>query len=308
MKYLKNTNVSITSAQQQQQQQQHQLVEEEAEETNDCQSNCGETRQREYSICSSIGEQTDEEQYSNHLDEMIKNLLLKRENKTCSDCGSPDPVYASIYYKVIICSGCAVIHRKCLKSKVQSINLSNEWSLDEYQSFSNTNNMIENESWEKYLPLSYIKPTFGDSSLLKENWILTKYIHQSFTSEKNLSKLKMDLTEGWIVKKGKVVKNWKKRWLRLCQVGDKKKLNYYRGPTETTACGSIDLCQDGGAIQIDCINDNGKRTNCFVICTSKRRYLISCPSQEEMFRWIQLIRSSTNYYNQFKNIPQQITI
>ncbi|EFA85719.1 pleckstrin domain-containing protein [Heterostelium album PN500] len=222
--------------------------------------------------------------------ERIKELLKLPENAICADCGSPDVQWASINLGVFICIVCAGVHRHLGVhiSRVKSANL-DSWKESEVDMMESTNNEKANrEIWEAALPPGFIKPTYGDSIGLKEQWIIAKYSNKSFSppNTKDAKRINFEVKEGWIVKKGEVVKSWKKRWLRLI---DGEYLYYYKGPTEKSHCGFISLRESG---QIDSVSEVDSKPYCFIISTPKRRYLISCNTGEDMFRWIEVLRQA----------------
>ncbi|GAM20732.1 hypothetical protein SAMD00019534_039070 [Acytostelium subglobosum LB1] len=232
--------------------------------------------------------------------ERLKELLMKPENAVCADCGSPDVQWASINLGVFICIVCAGVHRHLGVhiSRVKSTNL-DSWKETEVEMMEQSNNAKSNrEIYENTLPKDFIKPTFGDSIGLKEQWIIAKYLNKSFTppDTKDAKRINFDVKEGWITKKGEVVKSWKKRWLRLV---DGEYLYYYKGTTDKVECGTISLRESG---QIDSVSEVDSKPYCFIISTPKRRYLISCNTGEEMFRWIQILRQCAS---QLSKQPQQ---
>ncbi|KAM7271686.1 hypothetical protein ACFE04_030900 [Oxalis oulophora] len=128
----------------------------------------------------------------------LKDHLLQSENRTCADCGAPDPRWASANIGVFICLKCCGVHRSLGThiSKVLSVTL-DDW-LDE-----EIDNMIEvggntsaNSIYEAFLPEGVTKPGPDASHDERSRFIRSKYELQEFlkpslriTSGKGVSSL-----------------------------------------------------------------------------------------------------------------------
>ncbi|XP_031570154.1 pleckstrin homology domain-containing family A member 1-like isoform X2 [Actinia tenebrosa] len=96
------------------------------------------------------------------------------------------------------------------------------------------------------------------------------------------------IKEGYMYKKGAVVRNWKKRYFRL----DRNKLGYYEKDTDKEPIRSI--------ANIDimfvrtCASNEGNRENLFEVITPSRTFTIQADTQEEMESWVKEIQKTTN--------------
>eukprot|EP01132_Coremiostelium_polycephalum_P001353 gene1353-1708_t len=224
------------------------------------------------------------------IKEELKRLL--KLNTTCADCGADSPGWAAVNLGIFVCIVCAGIHRHLGVhiSRIKSVTL-DSWKSSELDFMRQTSNKKAKEYWENTVPSHLVTPSFGDSIGLKEQWIRSKYQNKSFipiteNEDPSIKRINFDMKEGWIVKKGEVVKNWKKRWLRLVEPDT---LYYYKGSTEKNHCGFISLRDSG---QIDCVSEVDSKPNCFIISTPKRRFLLSCLSGDDMLVWILNIRAA----------------
>ena len=110
-------------------------------------------------------------------------------NFPCADCDAPDPQWASINNGVFICSKCAGIHRSLgvEHSFVQSLNL-DIWTPENIELFlvHGNNNPLINERLEHSVPDHILKPNPHSSSDIRETYIIQKYKHRSFSSDKGM--------------------------------------------------------------------------------------------------------------------------
>ncbi|KAN0006516.1 hypothetical protein ACTFIV_004931 [Dictyostelium citrinum] len=215
--------------------------------------------------------------------EIIRGLLKLPENQFCGECGMIEPQWASVNLGIFICLSCAGLHRRLGThiSRVKSCELDN-WSKSEIETFKETTNLKAKEYWEASLPSDFIRPTYADSNGLKEAWIRCKYEDKAFVPEDvpGAKRLNFSKREGYVYKKGIIVKNWKRRFMKF--IGDDR-LEYFKNEQDKTPCGSISLHDCG---QIDSIQELEGRTFCFIISTPKRRFLISCDNYQQLLIWI----------------------
>ncbi|KAJ4816644.1 Calcium-dependent ARF-type GTPase activating protein family [Rhynchospora pubera] len=112
----------------------------------------------------------------------LKELMLKSDNRTCADCGGPDPKWASANIGVFLCLKCSDVHRSLGPdiSKVLSITL-DEWEDPDIDSMVEVGgNSYANSIYEAFLPQGYKKPRPDASVEERTNFIRSKYELQEF--------------------------------------------------------------------------------------------------------------------------------
>jgi len=103
------------------------------------------------------------------------------------------------------------------------------------------------------------------------------------------------LCEGWLVKQGKLIKSWKRRWFRL----DKSSIQYYK--TDQASAGAQ------GTISLkDVVQPSGQYTerakidgkpHCLLLHTRQRTYFFAAETEEELDRWMKAITEATTTCN-----------
>jgi hypothetical protein len=103
------------------------------------------------------------------------------------------------------------------------------------------------------------------------------------------------LCEGWLVKQGKLIKSWKRRWFRL----DKSSIQYYKSDQAgARAQGTISLK--------DVVQPSGQYTerakivakpHCLILHTRQRTYFFAAETEEELERWMKAISEATTKCN-----------
>jgi 1-phosphatidylinositol-4-phosphate 5-kinase len=86
------------------------------------------------------------------------------------------------------------------------------------------------------------------------------------------------IKSGWMVKRGNVVKNWKRRWFILHSDG---KLSYWRSPDDRDCIASIQL--RGSSVSM---STHTRRKHCFELSLSNRCYALSCDDDVQCHEWI----------------------
>jgi len=91
-----------------------------------------------------------------------------------------------------------------------------------------------------------------------------------------------DHHEGHLIKKGKIRRNWKKRWFVL----DKGELRYYRSKNEKKSClGKIEISGKTCGPIVYSTKTDKKLENSFQILTSTRTYFLIAETAQEYFIW-----------------------
>jgi len=107
---------------------------------------------------------------------ILKELLKIPENRTCADCNSENPDWASINIGIFVCCNCSGHHRNLGVhiSKVRSVNL-DTWTEDQIKVMKSVGNGIAKSIYEANVPDSYppITPYSNTSDILM--WIKDKY-------------------------------------------------------------------------------------------------------------------------------------
>lgn len=109
----------------------------------------------------------------------LTTILNKPHNKTCADCDSKNPRWASLSLGVLVCIRCCGHHRNLGThiSKMKSVTL-DKWQPDWCCIFEKLDNVIANAHWEGRKPEHVRKPTEGSSSGDVERYIRDKYEHR----------------------------------------------------------------------------------------------------------------------------------
>jgi len=229
--------------------------------------------------------------------EQLLQLANQQDNCSCADCGEPKPQWASASIGVFICIGCAGIHRNLgvHVSRVKSLML-DLWRLEEFEMMKTTGNLKSNLIYEGGLNASgHAHPSATDSTAFKEQWIRAKYIrklYQKKPEERGQSMLNGQLAvlpsyEGWMTKKGDLVKNWKRRYFKL----HGSMLFYFKKKEQQDIPAGL-VCIADTVKPPDCLDPLPDHPFTFVIPTRLRDYLICTDNAEDMYEWVQQLRAS----------------
>ncbi|KAI3893837.1 hypothetical protein MKX03_028831 [Papaver bracteatum] len=112
----------------------------------------------------------------------LKELMHQSDNRTCADCGAPDPKWASANIGVFLCLKCCGVHRSLGThiSKVLSVTL-DDWSDEEIESMIEVGgNSSANSIYEAFIPDGITKPGADSSHEQRSKFIRSKYELQEF--------------------------------------------------------------------------------------------------------------------------------
>lgn len=114
--------------------------------------------------------------------ERLEILLYQSANKSCADCGSPDPKWVSLSFGVFICIKCSGVHRSLGVhiSKVVSVKL-DEWTDEQVDGLASMGgNITVNKKYEACMPENVKKPKPDSSIEERFYFIRRKYEMQDF--------------------------------------------------------------------------------------------------------------------------------
>lgn len=112
---------------------------------------------------------------------ILKDLLLRDENKYCADCGARGPNWASVNIGVFVCLGCSGIHRSLgvHVSQVRSTAL-DTWLPSQIQFVSAMGNGVCNSYWEAKLPKGFERPSSSGDVMRLKAFITDKYVRKKY--------------------------------------------------------------------------------------------------------------------------------
>ncbi|KAF3448784.1 hypothetical protein FNV43_RR09497 [Rhamnella rubrinervis] len=111
------------------------------------------------------------------LPERLESFLRQSGNRSCADCGSPDPKWVSLSLGVLICIKCSGVHRSLGVhiSKVLSLKL-DEWTDEQVDTFVTMGGNVEaNKKYEACMPVNLKKPKPDSSIEERFEFIRRKY-------------------------------------------------------------------------------------------------------------------------------------
>eukprot|EP01113_Clastostelium_recurvatum_P049024 TRINITY_DN901_c0_g1_i2.p1 TRINITY_DN901_c0_g1~~TRINITY_DN901_c0_g1_i2.p1 ORF type:complete len:358 (+),score=94.09 TRINITY_DN901_c0_g1_i2:92-1165(+) len=266
------------------------------------------------------------ESSSSLLKEQLLELIKIPGNASCADCMEPSPQWASVNLGVFICIGCAGIHRNLSTSvsRVKSVVL-DTWKQEEVSTMASIGNEASNKIWEAELPRMFVHPSASDSVAYKEQWIKAKYVRKMYSNNKpadgpssggskesgtssGIGADGLPFVEGWMIKKGEVVKHWRRRWFRL----HGSLLGYYKKhAADEVPKGVVCLAEAAKPYShLDLAPPDKPFT--FIIGVPGRDYLLCTETGEAMYEWITALKTAWAYLcrpltigNAAKAIPEK---
>lgn len=111
---------------------------------------------------------------------ILRQMMLKPENKQCADCKAPSPRWASTNLGVFVCIACSGIHRKIGThvSQVRSVTL-DTWTAAQVALFQTLGNAKAAALYEACLPPDFRRPAASDAMFM-ERFIREKYEYRRF--------------------------------------------------------------------------------------------------------------------------------
>lgn len=112
--------------------------------------------------------------------DMLALLRKAVANRSCADCGSPDPTWISVSIGVLLCIECSGVHRSLGShiSKVRSFEL-DLWD-EKTEAVEKISNADVNFVFEALIPADTQKPLPSSDRESREKWIIDKYVHKKF--------------------------------------------------------------------------------------------------------------------------------
>uniref|UniRef100_A0A452IPT8 PH domain-containing protein n=1 Tax=Gopherus agassizii TaxID=38772 RepID=A0A452IPT8_9SAUR len=101
-------------------------------------------------------------------------------------------------------------------------------------------------------------------------------------SARGAAEPRLGTKEGYLVKQGKIVKNWKMRWFTL----HRNELKYFKDQMSTEPIRALDLTECS-AVQFDYSQE---RVNCFCLVFPLRTYYLCAKTGIEADEWIKILR------------------
>uniref|UniRef100_A0A0K0G0K0 Centaurin-gamma-1A (inferred by orthology to a D. melanogaster protein) n=1 Tax=Strongyloides venezuelensis TaxID=75913 RepID=A0A0K0G0K0_STRVS len=176
--------------------------------------------------------------------EQIEALHNVPGNDKCADCGTFNPIWASINLGILICIECSGIHRNLGThiSKVRSLEL-DDWPIEYLAVMRAIGNTFSNKIWEHNAPKDK-KPLPDSTRDIKETWIRNKYEQKRF-----LPAIPVDRTLGRQLFDSIIAKDLYNVLLVLSRCSDKEVNGLYtdydkRAPIHLAcAVGSVEILQ-----------------------------------------------------------------
>mmetsp|Transcript_3647 Transcript_3647/g.4887 ORF Transcript_3647/g.4887 Transcript_3647/m.4887 type:complete len:380 (-) Transcript_3647:358-1497(-) len=240
----------------------------------------------------------------------IKELQNLEGNAKCTDCDSEDVSWAVINHGFFVCVQCAGAHRHIgvEYSQVRSTELDvGCWDEKLFTEFRIKGNKLARKKFEKHVPAYFMTPRECPNPLVRKYWIETKYVAKQFENEAGKVLMPEQAMLGWLMKC-----NDAGRWQKRYCVAYRNKLMYFKESSQSLPTGTIELAQ--ATVTIPDRELGGGRNNkappCeryrFNISSGGRVYTFAPETLEELFKWIHVIRRSSLFYGESKNVPRSL--
>ncbi|XP_052069925.1 arf-GAP with dual PH domain-containing protein 1-like isoform X2 [Mytilus californianus] len=255
-------------------------------------------------------------------------LLNKPGNNVCADCKSHDPEWVSVNLGAFLCPECAGCHRNLGThiSRVRSIKLDN-WEDDQVQAVAELGNEVVNQKYEQFLPAYYKRPTKDDPDwyytqkdlpkdkrfkLLRSEFVKAKYSRQEFIYPDRQTAYCSGIKEGFLYKRGRDDKGFKRRRFCLTRKLNGHSLLYFIKEKDTAPKCEIDLDSVNVVFAKDKIgvNPNGLQITYFVNGQTRSLFVyaddpkVMTTENKEIVDWYYAIRAAKFEWRRIAH-PQQ---
>ncbi|GIL89870.1 hypothetical protein Vretimale_17986 [Volvox reticuliferus] len=114
---------------------------------------------------------------------LLANILKEEGNKSCADCKTRNPTWASVNLGVFVCLTCSGIHRSLGVhiSQVRSCNL-DTWLPKQVEFCRVMGNVKGNRYWESRLPKDFRRPPSGNPNPELSAFIRAKYVDRAYAA------------------------------------------------------------------------------------------------------------------------------
>ncbi|KAL5018750.1 hypothetical protein ScPMuIL_004472 [Solemya velum] len=223
--------------------------------------------------------------------QLLLNLVQKEGNNVCAECSAAGPEWASCNLGIFLCPDCAQNHRGLGTdiSRVKNINIDN-WEDNQLQALTEIGNERARRVHEQFLPPFYRNPSQGKCSILRNEWILAKYVRREFSDPDKQTAYCSHIKEGYLMKRGKRDKRFQKRKFILSK--SENKFIYYNRENNPKSKAEIDLDFLNAVFTPEKIgNPNGLQITFFEGGSTRNMFLYS-ENRKDIVDWYMAIRAA----------------